>query len=142
MFKRCKFLECYPWCFSQTKHRIGVAIGDKVLDLSVIAHLFNGPELVKHQNVFKETTLNSFMALSKKAWKEARDRLQSLLSGEDPALKNDEILMKNAFFDQNDVIMHLPAKIGDYTDFYSSIHHATNVGIMFRSKENALMPNW
>lgn len=38
--------------------------------------------------------------------------------------------------------MHLPAQIGDYTDFYSSIHHATNVGIMFRGKENALMPNW
>ncbi|KAJ1371209.1 hypothetical protein KIN20_033116 [Parelaphostrongylus tenuis] len=38
--------------------------------------------------------------------------------------------------------MHLPATIGDYTDFYSSIHHATNVGIMFRGKENALMPNW
>jgi fumarylacetoacetase len=38
--------------------------------------------------------------------------------------------------------MHLPAKVGDYTDFYSSIHHATNVGIMFRDKNNALLPNW
>lgn len=47
-----------------------------------------------------------------------------------------------AFVTQSDATMHLPAKIGDYTDFYSSIHHATNVGIMFRSKENALMPNW
>lgn len=43
---------------------------------------------------------------------------------------------------QESATMHLPAKIGDYTDFYSSIHHATNVGIMFRGKENALMPNW
>lgn len=43
---------------------------------------------------------------------------------------------------QSDATMHLPARIGDYTDFYSSIHHATNVGIMFRDKNNALLPNW
>lgn len=43
---------------------------------------------------------------------------------------------------QSSAVMHMPADIGDYTDFYSSIHHATNVGIMFRGKENALMPNW
>lgn len=48
----------------------------------------------------------------------------------------------STFVKQNEAIMHLPAKIGDYTDFYSSIYHATNVGIMFRGKENALMPNW
>lgn len=47
-----------------------------------------------------------------------------------------------AFIKQNDATMHVPVDIGDYTDFYSSIHHATNVGVMFRSKENALMPNW
>lgn len=47
-----------------------------------------------------------------------------------------------AFAKQTEVTMHLPAKIGDYTDFYSSIHHATNVGIMFRGKDNALPINW
>lgn len=47
-----------------------------------------------------------------------------------------------ALVSQKDATMHLPAKIGDYTDFYSSIHHATNVGIMFRGRDNALMPNW
>ena len=52
------------------------------------------------------------------------------------------ILFYRVFVKQNEATMHLPAKIGDYTDFYSSIHHATNVGIMFRGKENALMPNW
>lgn len=46
------------------------------------------------------------------------------------------------FVAQKDAIMHLPANIGDYTDFYSSINHATNVGIMFRGKENPLLPNW
>ena len=48
----------------------------------------------------------------------------------------------SAFVNQSEATLHLPAKIGDYTDFYSSIHHATNVGVMFRGKENALMPNW
>jgi len=51
-------------------------------------------------------------------------------------------LTHRAFVKQCDATMHLPATIGDYTDFYSSIHHATNIGTMFRGKENALMPNW
>nr|XP_023024591.1 fumarylacetoacetase [Leptinotarsa decemlineata] len=82
------------------------------------------------------------MGLSWKAWKEARETIQSILSEGNPAIRGNPDLMKRAFTTQAEAIMHLPAKIGDYTDFYSSIHHATNVGIMFRSKENALMPNW
>nr|XP_022912988.1 fumarylacetoacetase [Onthophagus taurus] len=122
-------------------HRIGVAIGDKVLDLKKISHLFDGPELKNHQNVFQETTLNGFMALQPNAWKEAREKLQNLLNIDNKTLQNPEIFSK-IFYLQKDVTMHLPAKIGDYTDFYSSIHHATNVGVMFRGKDNALMPNW
>lgn len=100
------------------------------------------------------------MALTPSAWKEARVTLQSLLSEENPLLQNDEELRKRysliciiclfydnkfmfrAFVSQSEAEMHIPAKIGDYTDFYSSIFHATNVGSMFRSKENALPPNW
>ncbi|KAG5891101.1 hypothetical protein JTB14_036992 [Gonioctena quinquepunctata] len=122
--------------------RIGVAIADSILDLSEVSYLFNGPELQDHQHVFKEKTLNSFMALTPKAWKEARETIQSLLSEGNPTLQSNPDLRKRAFTSQSDAIMHLPAKIGDYTDFYSSIHHATNAGIMFRSKENALTPNW
>ncbi|KAI4468116.1 fumarylacetoacetase [Holotrichia oblita] len=88
-----------------------------------------------------ETTLNKFMSLQSKAWKEAREKIQELLSVNSAALQ-DQNIRKRAFTPQSEAIMHLPAAIGDYTDFYSSIHHATNVGIMFRSKENALMPNW
>ncbi|XP_017786605.1 PREDICTED: fumarylacetoacetase [Nicrophorus vespilloides] len=123
-------------------HRIGVAIGDLVLDLKEISHLFDGPHLKTVQHVFKETTLNSFMGLNCAAWKEARDKLQSLLSADNPTLANNAALRTKAFVPQSQATMHLPARIGDYTDFYSSIHHAMNVGIMFRSKENALMPNW
>ncbi|VEN54358.1 unnamed protein product [Callosobruchus maculatus] len=82
------------------------------------------------------------MALTPHHWKEARDTIQSLLTVENPILQNDKDLLSRALVSQAEATMHLPAKIGDYTDFYSSIHHATNVGIMFRSKENALMPNW
>ncbi|XP_037973209.2 fumarylacetoacetase [Plutella xylostella] len=123
------------------KH-IGVAIGDLILDLNVISHLFTGPLLADKQQVFKEDKLNAFMGLTKAHWSEARSTLQSLLDVSNPTLQNDAALRQKAFLPQSEATMHVPADIGDYTDFYSSIHHATNVGIMFRSKENALMPNW
>ncbi|KAG7312435.1 hypothetical protein JYU34_001937 [Plutella xylostella] len=123
------------------KH-IGVAIGDLILDLNVISHLFTGPLLADKQHVFKEDKLNAFMGLTKAHWSEARTTLQSLLDVSNPTLQNDAALRQKAFLPQSEACMHVPADIGDYTDFYSSIHHATNVGIMFRSKENALMPNW
>jgi fumarylacetoacetase len=123
--------------------RVGVAIGDKVLDLSALqtAELFHGPELVwKH--VFDQNSLNAFMNQGQAAWTEARTRLQELLTGEDPTLENDGVLMYKAFFDMSAVEMLLPVEIGDYTDFYSSKHHAFNVGTMFRGADNALMPNY
>ncbi|KAJ2945451.1 hypothetical protein O0L34_g263 [Tuta absoluta] len=123
------------------KH-IGVAIGDWIVDLSVISHLFNGPLLQSNQHVFKEEKLNAFMGLTRAHWLEARQTLQNLLDVSNTTLQNDSHLREKAFIKQSDAQMHVPAEIGDYTDFYSSIHHATNVGIMFRSKENALMPNW
>lgn len=122
--------------------RIGVAIGDQILDLSVIKHLFTGPILSQHQAVFDEPTLNSFMGLGPAAWKEARAALKDLLSAGQAQLRDDLELRRRAFTAQAIAKMHLPAAIGDYTDFYSSRQHAVNVGIMFRGKENALMPNW
>ncbi|CAF1116460.1 unnamed protein product [Adineta steineri] len=82
------------------------------------------------------------MSLGKSAWKETRQRLQELLSDSCKILKDNNDLRKQAFVEQKDANMHLPAQIGDYTDFYCSKEHATNVGTMFRGKENALMPNW
>ncbi|ELU14609.1 hypothetical protein CAPTEDRAFT_180564 [Capitella teleta] len=124
------------------QHRIGVAIGDQILDLSVVKHLFNGPCLNGNQDVFSQPVLNDFMGLGHDAWKEARARLQELLGVSCEELKGNVDLRSRALVSMSSATMHLPAKIGDYTDFYSSIHHATNVGIMFRGKENALMPNW
>ncbi|XP_018618668.1 fumarylacetoacetase [Scleropages formosus] len=124
------------------RRRIGVAIGDQILDLSEIKSLFTGPALAPHQHVFEEPTLNAFMGLGIQAWREARSALQYLLSATEGALRDNDALRSRAFVHQSSAKMHLPADIGDYTDFYSSRDHATNVGIMFRGKDNALMPNW
>lgn len=142
----CEFpIENLPYGVFSTadnpQKRIGVAIGDEILDLNFIAHLFDGPLLKHKQNVFQSDCLNDFMALGRAAWREARAELQDLLSANNNTLQAPNVRDK-AFVKQSEAKMHLPAKIGDYTDFYSSIHHATNVGMMFRGKENALMPNW
>ncbi|XP_024888197.1 fumarylacetoacetase [Temnothorax curvispinosus] len=138
-------IENLPYGIFSTKDkpekRIGVAIGDKILNLNAIANYFDGPLLQSKQDVFCRDCLNDFMSLGRPAWLEARSKLQELLSASNHTLQDPEVRSK-IFVAQKDAIMHLPAKIGDYTDFYSSINHATNVGIMFRGKENPLMPNW
>eukprot|EP01099_Mayorella_cantabrigiensis_P002755 TRINITY_DN221_c0_g1_i2.p1 TRINITY_DN221_c0_g1~~TRINITY_DN221_c0_g1_i2.p1 ORF type:complete len:269 (-),score=77.57 TRINITY_DN221_c0_g1_i2:651-1403(-) len=119
--------------------RIGTRIGDFVVDLHVLAE--QGTFDPKVNNAFKQTTLNEFMSLGRSLWRSTRATLQSLFS-EDSTLKNNEDLKKQALVSKDLVKMHLPANIGDYTDFYASREHATNVGIMFRGKDNALQPNW
>ncbi|KAG5678851.1 hypothetical protein PVAND_008484 [Polypedilum vanderplanki] len=122
---------------NKVNRRIGVAIGEKILDLSVVATFY--PEYV--QNALRADVLNELMELGYDAWNDVRRITKSLLTTGSDLHQNTE-LQKIALINQSDAQMHLPAKIGDYTDFYSSIHHATNVGVMFRGKENALMPNW
>jgi len=109
--------------------RAGVRIGDWVLDLALLEKRGFFPSLPE---LFNTTTLNPFLAMGRPAWTEVRKTV-SRLSRDDEA----ELLIPAA-----KVTMHMPVAIGDYTDFYSSREHATNVGIMFRGKENALMPNW
>jgi len=117
--------------------RIGVAIGNEVLDLSVLEDrgLLAG-------KAFREPTLNAFMALGQPAWREARQTLTRLLRRDEPTLRDDSGLRDAAFHPMTSVEMLLPATIGDYTDFYSSREHATNVGTMFRGPDNALQENW
>lgn len=123
--------------------RVGVAIGEYILDLSVIddAGLL-ADTAAGGKGIFHQSSLNAFMALGKSTWTEVRRRLQQLLSADEPTLRDHVKLREAALLRQTDVQMLLPAQIGDYTDFYASKEHATNVGIMFRGKENALMPNW
>ncbi|GAB4816852.1 hypothetical protein N2152v2_003898 [Parachlorella kessleri] len=123
--------------------RPGVAIGDYVLDLKAAhaAQLLSGP-ILSQSSCFQQATLNGLMELGKPAWQEARITLTRLLSGEEGALRDSSALQEKCLLRQEDVCMHLPAAIGDYTDFYCSHEHATNCGIMFRGKDNALNPNW
>lgn len=124
--------------------RPGVAIGDYVLDLNCLhnAGLLN--DLGFPSAILTEPTLNSFMGLERKHWRATRSRLQDLLGANstDDRLRENETLKSKALVPMEYVVMHVPAQIGDYTDFYSSREHATNVGIMFRGKDNALQPNW
>ena len=82
------------------------------------------------------------MSLGPESWSEARNTIKSILSGEISALVQDDNLRKKSLIPMDKIQMHLPAKIGDYTDFYSSYQHAFNVGSMFRGPETALKPNW
>jgi fumarylacetoacetase len=122
---------------------IGAAIGDYILDLSVIEEkgLFTRTS-IGNKKVFSQQSLNEFMSLGRDVWKQVRIVLQTILSDDNPALRDDESLKQAALIPMKDAVMCMPVEIGDYTDFYSSKEHATNVGIMFRGKENALMPNW
>ncbi len=130
--------------------RVGVAIGDYVIDMAVLeeAGLADASALARVATggtgpVFDAPALNDFMALGRPAWLGVRARLQDLLSIDgDPALRDDAQLLERVLHRQTDVRMLLPAQIGDYTDFYASRQHATNVGVMFRGRDNALMPNW
>ncbi|KAG0237433.1 hypothetical protein BGW42_001009 [Actinomortierella wolfii] len=123
--------------------RVATRIGDYAVDLSVIAQagLIDVPGL-DAKNVFAQPSLNLFMSLGKSVWTPARLAIQKLLSKDEAALRDNQDLVKRALIPIAQVQTHLPAVIGDYTDFYASKEHATNVGIMFRGKENALMPNW
>jgi fumarylacetoacetase len=123
--------------------RVGVAIGEQVLDLSVLTErgLFDGPELAGSE-VFSEPSLNAFMALGRPAWQEARSVITRLLALDEPTLRDDVGLREAALQSAASAELLLPARIDDYTDFYSSREHATNVGTMFRGPDNALQPNW
>lgn len=107
-------------------------------------HLFNGKLVneAKAKELFYQPTLNAFIGETPEVWHDVRVTLQTLLSKDVPTLRDDERLRKECLYLQKDVQMHLPVKIGDYTDFYSSKEHARNIGEMFRGKDNALLPNW
>ncbi len=128
------------------KKRVGVAIGEYVLDLPVAIEygMFRHNMLLHAHEVFNQPTLNAFIAQGWGAWTEARSELQNCLDldTEEFYFRDDNEVRGRIFHLQKDVTMHMPVDIGDYTDFYSSKEHATNVGIMFRGKENALMPNY
>ncbi|HVA98236.1 MAG TPA: fumarylacetoacetase, partial [Bacteroidia bacterium] len=121
--------------------RIGVAIGNFVMDIAALHQL----GFLKNNfsaSVFENNYLNDFISLGKQQTRDLRNRISELLTMENPELRDNSEARKKIFHEQKNVELLLPVKIGDYTDFYSSIEHATNVGSMFRDPKNALLPNW
>ncbi|MDQ2773063.1 MAG: fumarylacetoacetase [Bacteroidota bacterium] len=126
--------------------RLGVAIGGYVLDLYAASqHGFftDLSELGEAQpKVFRRRSLNAFLRLGRPAWRAVRQRVSELLRHDEPRLRDHEEAVRDCLLRQTEVRMLRPVKPANYTDFYSSIEHATNVGIMFRDPANALLPNW
>lgn len=121
---------------------VGTRLGDFAIDLGALQQLgyFEGIELT--DDVFLQDTLNDFISDGKKTWRLVRNRIAEIFDVENPALRENKKHRDVVIFRMEDVEMQLPVFIGDYTDFYSSKEHATNVGKMFRDPENALLPNW
>jgi fumarylacetoacetase len=120
--------------------RVGVAIGDYVLDLWELEQ--DGRLDVSDLGVFAAPMLNPFMALGPQVWSRTRARISKLLRHDNPELRDNPTLRKRALVPLANAKLHLPISVAGYTDFYSSKEHATNVGVMFRGKDNALQPNW
>jgi len=124
---------------AEVKHRTCSAIGDYILDLFELA---NAGLIQIDPKVLEEQYLNSFISLGKKITVALREELIKLLSDENSPLKTNNLLFEKFLKKQASVKMLMPIKVGDYTDFYSSLDHAVNIGTMIRDPKNALMPNW
>lgn len=121
--------------------RVGVAIGDFVLDIAEAwAELVPSEPMLGYE-LFDEPSLNPFLAEGRVVWDFVRNQLQSWLSAGCPVLRDNTALRERAMIPLSQVELHMPIEIGNYTDFYASEYHATNVGSMFRP-DNPLLPNW
>lgn len=119
--------------------RAGIALGDLIIDLPALERLGYLQGLGLPEGIFEQATWNPFIALGALTWKNLRKRLQELFGEGNDLLKP---VAGQVLKDRLSAQLHKPVAIGNYTDFYSSEAHATNVGRMFRGEENALLPNW
>ena len=117
---------------NESENHIGVAIGNYILDLKILEDegIFRYSNL-EDTKVFYEKSLNRFLSLGRKNHKILREIIQKLLLEDNPEIRDNKILREKCFVKMSEAEMVIPVEIGDYTDFYSSREHATNVGIMF-----------
>lgn len=117
-------------------------VGNTVVSLAALqeAGLLSGISLPK--GIFLNQYLNDFIELGKPISRQLRDRLSDIFKKENGELRDNDEARRKCLLDITEVKMLMPVRIGDYTDFYSSKEHATNVGSMFRDPKNALLPNW
>ena len=121
---------------------IGTRIGDTAIDLGAMHQLGYFRDIPLTDDIFLQDSLNDFISDGKKTWRLVRNRIAEVFDKNNPELQEHEAHRKTVLFDMDEIEMQLPVQIGDYTDFYSSKEHATNVGSMFRDPDNALLPNW
>ncbi len=137
-------LENIPFGIGSTEGtpRAATRIGDKVIDLDTLhkAGLFS--EINLPEKTFSKAVLNDFIELGKPVTNAVRARIQELFAADNGELRDNEALRVDTLRNVSEVQMQMPVRVGDYTDFYSSREHATNVGTMFRDPNNALLPNW
>ncbi len=122
--------------------RCATRIGDNVIDLYALAKLNYFQETGIDKEVFNQSVLNDFMELGKPIWRKIRNRISEIFEENNSELQKNEAHKKEIIFPLSEVEMMMPVHVGDYSDFYSSEGHATNVGTMFRDPKNALLPNW
>lgn len=122
--------------------RAATRIGNTVIDLYALSHHGFLDGLGIDPGLFCRQTLNDFIELGKPAVRALRSRIAAIFEVSNPSLRDQPGLRSEILVPVEDVRMLMPVRVGDYTDFYSSIEHATNVGIMFRDPDNALLPNW
>jgi len=120
----------------------GVAIGSYVLDLVYLHEHGFFDALDLPDGIFNQKYLNSFLALGKNNARKVRNRISELLRDDNKELKANAQAREMAMIPMEEVQMQMPVRIPNYTDFYSSEEHATNVGSIFRDPKNALLPNW
>ncbi|MCB4797367.1 fumarylacetoacetase [Neotamlana laminarinivorans] len=121
---------------------IGTRIGDTAIDLGALHQLgyFDGIALT--DDIFLQDTLNDFIADGRKTWRAVRNRIAEIFDDNNDSLKQNKKHKEIVLFRLDEIEMQLPVQVGDYTDFYSSIEHATNVSSIFKSADAELAPNW
>ena len=120
----------------------GTRIGNTAIDLSAMQQLGYFEDIELPSDTFLQDTLNDFISLGRPTWRAVRNRIAEVFDINNPALRDNSDHRKQILFPASEVQMLLPVYTQDYTDFYSSREHATNVGKMFRDPDNALLPNW
>lgn len=121
---------------------IGTRIGDYAIDLGALHQLGYFKDIDLTDDIFLQDTLNDFISDGRKTWRLVRNRISDIFLKDNPTLRDNLEHRSNILFDIEEIEMQLPVSVGDYTDFYASKEHATNVGSLFRGPENALLPNW
>lgn len=130
---------------SNNSPRPAIAIGDHCLDLKTFAADGGFTDIDIDTSVFSQPTLNAFAALGRPTHRTVRKYLQDVFVEPTPfpkVLKENEKLQQSALLRRDQVQMHMPMQIGDYTDFYAGKNHAFNIGCLFRGPDNALQPNY